>query len=100
AEPAVEVLRQGIAGRTRAEHAESEHRHREPEDVQPGQAPEPGEPPVQRHELLETEHQYTPSSPSFLAKVFAPITRTRPTRPLNGPTAVAKLSCPFWMPAV
>src|SRR5690625_311911 len=100
AEPAVEVLGQGVAGGPDAQHSEPEHGDHRPQDVQPGHAPEPGQPPVQGHELLEAEHQYTPSSPSRLAREFTPTTRISPTRPLNRPTAVAKLSWPFWMPAV
>src|SRR5699024_724448 len=96
----MEVLRHRVAGRAHAEHAQAGDRHGDPQQVQSGQAPDPRQAAVEGDELLEPEHQYTPSSPKRLASEFAPITRTSPTRPLNRPTAVAKLSWPFWMPAV
>src|SRR5699024_4350897 len=100
AEPAMEVLRHRVAGRAHAEHAQAGDRHGDPQQVQSGQAPDPRQAAVEGDELLEPEHQYPPSSPKRLASESAPITRTSPTRPWNRPTAVAKLSWLFWMPAV
>src|SRR5699024_4329346 len=110
AHPPVEVGGEGIAGRSHPEDPEPEQGHRGPHEVQQDQSPETTQPTVQGRELFEGEEhgpppdgrgrQYTPSSPNFFASELAPMTRISPTSPLNRPTAVAKLSWPFWMPAV